>query len=434
MSTDDAVEYTRSATTDKVPSTVIECLRIRLLDTLAAITAGHHLETTNVTRRFAVATLDGDDATVLNGAGDRLGLPGATLLNATAGNALDIDDGHRLVKGHPAAVVVPSALAAAEAANATIGDLLDAVLVGYELGVRAGLAIHETDGVYTGTGSWGALGSAAAVARIRNCTANEIAHALSIAEYHAPRTPIMRGVERPGMTKDGVGWGAYTGTTAVLLAEHGFTGSGTIFDDSTADRTATLGEQFHVEESYLKPYPCCRWAQPGVDAALQLRAQHNIQSDAIDVVRIHTFEEATHLKTCNPETPDHAEYSYPYPVAAALVRGRFTPDELTAQARADSRILKLAESVRLHRDIDLDSRFPEECLARVEIVTNTETYASGVIRPRGAQERPMSQKAVHEKARKLLAADFSEASINKIFDILNDPARPVSCLLEPWRA
>lgn len=433
MSTRKAVEYTRSETLDEVPAPVIESLRVRLLDTLGAITAGHHLGSSKVVRRFATATHGGDEATILDGSGDRLGIRGATLLNATAGNALDIDDGHRLVKGHPAAIVIPPALAAAEAADATVRDLLEAVLVGYELGVRAGLAIHEIDGVYTGTGSWGALGAAAAVARIRESTIDVTAQALSIGEYHAPRTPIMRGVTQPGMTKDGIGWGAYTGTTAALLAEHGFTGSGTVFDEAAVDPTTTLANEYYIENSYLKPYPCCRWAHPGIDAALRLREENNIQPNTIEAVHVHTFEEATHLDTRHPETPAQAEYSYPYPVATALIRGQFTPDELTPQTWADTRIRDLVENVHLHRDEDLNARFPEECLARLDIVTNRRTYTSGAVQPRGSNERPLSQEAHYNKADRLLSANLSDRSIDHVIDTLSRPGCSVSTLLEPWQ-
>jgi len=46
------------------------------------------------------------------------------------------------------------------------------------------------------------------------------------------------------MTKDGIGWGAYAGVVSAQLADTGFTGSGTVFDEASMDDT--LGEVFHV--------------------------------------------------------------------------------------------------------------------------------------------------------------------------------------------
>ncbi|WP_435196162.1 MmgE/PrpD family protein [Natronomonas sp. EA1] len=433
MTTDDAVAFARTASHRRGEEPVATHLRARVLDTLAAATAGYRLPTADILRTYATDRFaDAVDATLLDGTGTRVSLEAATLVNATAANALDIDDGHREVKGHPAAVVVPAALAAAEAADATVGEFLDAVLVGYELGVRAGLAIHATDAVYTGTGSWGAVGAAAAVGRLRNHDPETLAAALGTAEYHAPRTPIMRGVEKPGMTKDGIGWGSYAGTAAALLAERGFTGSGTVFDEATVAVTDSLGEQFHVTEGYLKPYPCCRWAQPGVAASLDLRERARFDPEAIERVEVETFAEATHLGTRAPDSPEASEYSYPYPVAVALARGRFTPADLEASARGDDAVRRLAERVDLVVDEGLDDRFPAECLARVTVETPAETYRSDVRRPPGAREQPLTRAERGEKARRLLAPTVDAAAVETLRETLRKPDQPVRALLTPW--
>ncbi|MFC7228612.1 MmgE/PrpD family protein [Salinirubellus salinus] len=433
MTTDDAVAFARTASRSDAPTEVGAHLRARVLDTLAATTAGYRLPTADVVRTYATDRFaDVAEATLLDGTGSRLSLEAATLVNATAANALDVDDGNREVKGHPAAVVVPAALAAAEAADATVGEFLDGVLVGYELGVRAGLAIHATDGVYTGTGSWGALGAAAAVGRLRGLDHATLAQALGTAEYHAPRTPIMRGVERPGMTKDGIGWGSYAGVSAALLAERGFTGSGTVFDASDVDHADSLGSRYHVTEGYLKPYPCCRWAQPGVAAVLALRDRADLDPDAVERVLVETFEEATHLGTRHPDSAEAAEYSYPYPVAVALARGRFTPADLDETAREAPDVLALADRVALVAEPSLDERFPTECLARVTVETPTDTYRSAVTRSPGAREQPLSERERVEKARGLLTPTLDARALESVRETLRTPDRPVEALLAPW--
>lgn len=433
MGTDEAAAFAQSASRTAAPSDVREHLQARVLDTLAATTAGYRLPTADIVHAYATDRFaDTPEATLLDGSGEQASLEAATLTNATAANALDIDDGHREVKGHPAAVVVPAALAAAEACDATVGAFLDAVLVGYELGVRAGLAIHATDGLYTGTGSWGAVGAAGAIGRLRGHDVDTLSAALGIAEYHAPRTPIMRGVERPGMTKDGIGWGAYTGVNAALLAECGFTGSGTIFDEATVDVTDSLGHRFHVTEGYLKSYPCCRWAQPGVEATLALRERHGINTDAVERVCVETFEAATHLGTRWPDSAEAAEYSYPYPVATAVVRGRFTPTDLHAPSRDDPIVGSVADRVELVVNETLEERFPAECLARVTVETSTESFRSDVTRPPGARDRPLSSEERLMKARRLLTPTLDESAVKQLRQRLARPTRSVAGLLAPW--
>jgi 2-methylcitrate dehydratase PrpD len=434
MDTQRAVEFARSATIADAPDDVETHVKARVLDTLAAITAGYRQEGVDIVREYATTRLDGTEtaqATLLDGSGETVAVEGATLANGVAANALDVDDGHREVKGHPAAVVVPPALAAAEVVDASIRDVLDAVFVGYELAVRAGLAIHAVDDVYTGTGSWGALGAAAATARLFEFSDEQTTHALAVAEYHAPRTPIMRGVEKPGMTKDGIGWGAYAGVVAAQLAEAGFTGSGTVFDEAAVEDT--LREEFHVTQGYLKPYPCCRWAQPGVEAVLRLRSRYDVDPTSVESVRVATFEEATQLHTRRPETPEEAQYSYPYPVAAALVRGQFTQAEHAASARTDATILALADRVEFVVDDALNERFPTECLARVAVETAEETYRSDVTRGRGARDAPLSSGERLQKARRFVSPTLPESTVGRLDDTLDREHESVATLLEPWQ-
>ena len=50
-------------------------------------------------------------------------------------------------------------------------------------------------------------------------------HAFGIAEYHGPRSQMMRCIDFPTMVKDGSDWGAAVGVSAAYLARDGFTGA-----------------------------------------------------------------------------------------------------------------------------------------------------------------------------------------------------------------
>ncbi len=138
-----------------------------------------------------------------------------------------------------------------------------------------------------------------------------------------------------------------------------------MFDES--DALGTLGDIYHVTRGYLKPYPCCRWAQPGVEAVFALTDEYDIDPDQVNAIHVATFEEATHLQTRQPESPEAAQYSSHYPITAALARGRFTQVEHTTATRTDAEIRSLEERVNLVVNDELDDHFPNECLARVKI-------------------------------------------------------------------
>src|SRR5207247_549552 len=145
--------------------------------------------------------------------------------------------------------------------------------LGYEIATRAGIAQHATVPDYHCSGSWNALGCAAVGARVMGFGAERTRHALGIAEYFGPRGQILRVTGQPTMLKDGSGWGAHAGVTAALLAGDDFTGAPALNVES-ADAQAwwsDLGTRWRIREQYFKAYPVCRWAQPAIEAALDLQ-------------------------------------------------------------------------------------------------------------------------------------------------------------------
>ena len=198
------------------------------------------------------------------------------------------------------------------------------MVIGYEVALRAGRALHETACDYHTSGAWNTLGCAAIVARRLGLNGEQTRHALGIAEYHGPRSQMMRCIDHPTMLKDGSGWGAMASVSAGLLAASGFTGAPalTVKADDVAHFWQDLGEKWLMLDQYFKPHAVCRWAQPAVEAAYQLQQAHQLNLAEIASLRVHTFHEAVRLNHPHPVTTEEAQYSLPFPVAAMLVNGR----------------------------------------------------------------------------------------------------------------
>ena len=113
-------------------------------------------------------------------------------------NALDIDDDAIFTRGHPGAQLVPTVLAVGEKIGASGREVLEALVVGYEIAIRAGHCWHAHHTDYQADGSWGSMACAAAAARLLRLDPEQIGHALGIAEYHAPNVPMMRDIAEPG--------------------------------------------------------------------------------------------------------------------------------------------------------------------------------------------------------------------------------------------
>jgi 2-methylcitrate dehydratase PrpD len=429
-----AVSYVHSESIDQGTEEVRSRVRLCLLDTLAAITAGHHTEGSQTVTQYALKTFANGETTILDGNHRQCKTEGAVFANGIAANALDIDEGHIGADGHPAAIVVPAAIAAAEEEGATIEELLDAVLVGYEIAVRTGIALPATTGHHTGTGSWGAVGAAAAAAKLRQSANKATAQALSIAEFSAPQTPILRSVATPGsgLTKDGIGWGTYVGITAIALAEQGLEGSGTLFDEPEIDVLEDIGKEYTITESYYKPYPCCRWIHPGIDAVRALQEAYDIDIDNITEVRVHTFRNGVELGTRQPESTDAAEYSYPFALATTIVNGTFTPSHLKQPTLSNGRISTISEKIKLVYEESLEDRYEEAWLAWVEIETSSDTYTSEITHPRGSKERPMTKKEHHEKQRMLLDPYLGDGTAETLRELISKPKTSIEELLSCW--
>ncbi len=404
---------------ETLPSAVQYQAKRCLLDILGATLGGTTTPVGRIITRFAAEQYRGGEATILM-ADAKASIVGATLANAFAANALDIDEGYRLIKGHPGANIFPAALAIAEREGKSGEELLEAFIVGYEVAIRAGLILHGIYYTYHGSGSWGALGAAAAASKLLSLGSNEIRSALGIAEYHAPMTPMMRCIDCPSMVKDGIGWGSMVGVSAALLAQMGFTGIDSLLSDLEHEHLiAELGQRFEILNSYFKPYACCRWTQPAVDGALAIVAQHHISPHDIERVVVSTFRAATRMKVTRPRNTEEAQYSLAYPVAAAIIDGQFGLRQVQRDRLEDEAILGLADKVEIVFSTELEDAFPGRCLCEVEIITEEgQSYCSGVVAAKGDADIPLSDKDLERKFRQLAGTVLDVRKVEDLIEMV----------------
>ncbi|HAC80187.1 MAG TPA: 2-methylcitrate dehydratase, partial [Deltaproteobacteria bacterium] len=190
-------------------------------------------------------------------------IPGAAFATATQIDNLDAHDGLNQTKGHIGCAVVPALFAFAEnRPELSARDALKVLVVAYEIAARAAFALHTSVSDYHTSGAWNALGVAAIGCRLGDANPDQLRQAFGIAEYHGPRSQMMREIANPTMLHDGSGMGALVGSMAALMAKDGFTGAPaiTVENEDAAQFWADLGEVWTIEQNYIKPYPICRWA------------------------------------------------------------------------------------------------------------------------------------------------------------------------------
>jgi len=386
-----------------IPDDVLKAARIAVLDLLGVAAAGTQTKLASIIREHAVqqfAAGQHHSARILFD-GRACSAVGATLAGGMIIDSVDAHDGHKLTKGHVGCGVLPALLAFAEATSLNEqSEFLSALVMGYEIGSRAGIALHQTACDYHTSGAWIALAAAAIGSRALGLTAQSTEEALGIAEYHGPRSQMMRCIDSPTMVKDGSGWGAMAGVSAAYMAQAGFTGApalttnGQELDNVWSD----LGSRWHMLEQYLKPFPVCRWAQPAIIAALKLKAKHSVEPATIRRIEIGTFHEAKRLHTQAPATTEQAQYSLPFPVAVALRHADVTVQHIDGQHLHDQCVLSLSQKVTMHEIEAYNAEFPARRISHVSIELSCGTVLeSGPTEAAGDPEHPLSEEAIEAK-------------------------------------
>lgn len=381
--TDHVIQFVTQTGWQDLPEAVQHQSRRCLLDALGAMIAGMETPVGGIMTEMALEQYPGDQASILV-RNRRASLVGATLANGFAGNALDIDDGYRLVKGHPGACVLPVVLAAGEATQCSGEEFLTALVIGYELGIRAGLIRHATYATYHSSGSWGAVAGAAVAGRLMGLSPKALWHAMGSAEYHAPIAPMMKGIDTPSMGKDSIGWGAMVAMNAILLAQKGFTGIRPLFDDTPEPAwIESLGRSYEMMNLYFKPYAACRWAQPPVEGVLEIMRKEGLAVDDIEKIRVATFAEAAALIQTAPKNTEDAQYNMCFPIAAAAIDGEVGPRQVLPPRLFDRDILEMMARIEVTVEDRLQRKFPAKALAEVTVeTTDGRRFASGTLSAR----------------------------------------------------
>jgi 2-methylcitrate dehydratase PrpD len=375
-----------------------------VLDLLAAAAAGVAVPGPAAIRKTALATLAPGDHPVWFTA-VRTNLIGAIWCNSAMAAALDLDDGHRLARGHPGAAVIPAAFAAAQEVGASAEDLLRAIVVGYQIGVAVGAARR----FYANTGMWSGYGVVAALGCLRGTPEGALAHAFAIAGVSAPNQlhagggpayPAMEGSD----VKEGIPWSSVTAANALLLAEAGQTGPLALLDVedhiATQRLLANLDNRLHVGHCYFKFHACCRHIHAPAEALLGLIDQHGLLAADIDSIEVETYAGA--LRIANRPEPisfTDIQFSIPYCLGLVALGGRQALLPVTADALGRPEVVDIARKVSLRLDAELDRRFPAKTLCRVSLRVGERRFVSPVTAPRGEASDPPSWSDLEEKLR-----------------------------------
>jgi len=344
-----------------------------LADTVAAMAGG-----SAEPEYRAWAGRQGDGPATLVGLGRGAEASLAALLNGTAGTFLEMDEGNRFSRGHPAVHVLPALIALAQAQpRARAQDFLAAMVVGYEVGSRLGAASQLRSSMHP-HGTWGTIGAAAACARLLRRDAHAMRETINVASSmtiaSSKRTMLEGGLVRNVYA----GLSNLNGYLAAQLALCGFTGEKdgpqsllSAIVSEKYDTTALLdglGRDWHLRKNYFKLHSCCRYNHGTLDAIDALAARQGLPpAHEIERIEVQSYAYAAELSDPAPANTLAAKFSVPFAVATRLIHGHSRLPAFTWEAVRDERVRALAAKVRISEDPAMTARLPMERPARVTL-------------------------------------------------------------------
>jgi 2-methylcitrate dehydratase PrpD len=417
-----------------LPPDVVREVKRHLLDVLGVLLAGHRTAVGERITAFVKGLKASVGATIV-GDGEKVAPFYAVLANASAGFHLELDDVHRTSHTHPGITTIPAALAIAETTGATGMELISAINAGYETEIRIGQAVSPSvflDRVVLPASLLGSFGASAAACRLLRLTTERTTDALANVATLTPLSIFETYKSGTAAKEFMMGWTASVGLLSALMAKGDIGGPATAMEGPLgfAKAAADRFDQAKIDhsgpfyrgilETGMKPYACCRQHHSAVDAALELRREHNIRPEDVLAITDSTFSVASRGSETAPATVAAAKYSAPFVIAVALAEGKVWREQFTEEKIRDKGLLDLAGRVTVRLDQELDRLYDEKWPSLVEIRTKDgRVYSARHDLPKGEPEKALTDKDVEEKFISLATDTLSERDARDLMEMVS---------------
>jgi 2-methylcitrate dehydratase PrpD len=384
--TEALVEFALDPALDDPPRPVAEMAAHCLLDFVGCAAGGAVTWMGQAIREVVAAQGGVAEATIIAGGGLKVPAASATLANGQQANTLDFDDTY-LDLGHTGPAVIPTALAIGERLDAGYARLRGAIVAGYEVANRVGLATRPSDERFRilYPVGWHSFGAAVAAGRLLGLNRTEMLNAIGITAEHAQVATTVTTDTIHAFKAGKLGQAGAIGLLAATLAAKGFEGKRTVLDAGGhlslalgSDRfdprelVAGLGRRFAIADTSFKPYPSCRMTHGPLAAASAIVVEHDFDPNRIAAVEVRTFSRMLQLADPAPATAEAVPFSLPFVLALVLRRVPAGPEWIAPRTLADPAVLALARRIRIDADPKIDAvvdgtgRLPAEVCVRLD--------------------------------------------------------------------
>ncbi len=399
-----------------VPAEVVERTKDLFLDWIASAIAGKDAPAVRKLQEFVAAMGPQQGPAEMLVDRRRTSPYFAALVNGASSHVVEQDDVHNGSVLHPAAVVFPAVIAAAQAEGKSGAEVLLASIAGYEAGIRIGEFMGRSHyRVFHTTGTVGTWAAAAAVAKLYGMDAEGINQALGSAGTQAAGLwEFLRDAAdskqlhtakaaADGLMSAWIARAGFTGAKRILEGPQGMA-AGMSSDANPAALTDGLGERWATAETSFKFFASCRHTHPAADALKDLMLREKISADQIASVTAHVHQGAIDVlgPVTDPKTIHQAKFSMGTVLGLVAVHAHAGLGEFEDHALQDAKVAAFRDKVEMELDDEINAAYPRQWIGRVTVkTTDGRTLAGRVDVPKGDPGNTLSRPELEAKALQL---------------------------------
>jgi 2-methylcitrate dehydratase len=420
---------------DNLPENVVNEVKRFLYDSIGCACGGYHTKDVNILRDIYLLMGGRPEATLI-GFGDKVPAVNATLVNSLMVRALDFNDIYwKEDPSHPSDLI-PAALAAGEMVDASMKDVIVAIVLAYEFeqrlcefavpGVRERKWHHATLTQFV---------SPIVAGKLLNLTVEQMTNAIGINGSHnhtigcptAGQLTMMKNTVDPMAVQSGV--------MAALMAQRGYTGTTAVFegkeglmdvfgpDWDAGKLKGDLGKKYKILECGMKAFPTEALTHTHLSALLKVVRENDISYDRVEEVVVTTIARACDIlfdpHKYRPESRETADHSLPYCLAAALVDHQISTQSFSEEKLKDELIWRVIDKIKGEASKEFEEMFPAKQPSKVVVRTSDgKEFSEYLEYPKGDPREPMTMEDLDAKFGGLASGLFSEEKQRRIKDAI----------------
>lgn len=407
-------------TVDDIPTSVFNRCQELFLDWLASAYASTNLHPIPLFENFASIMGPSTGKSLILVSQKYTSPYFAAFVNAASSHLVEQDDLHNSSVLHPATVVFPAALAAAQDFNISGEEFLLACISGYEAGIRIGEFMGRSHyKIFHTTATVGTLAAAVAVGKLMKFNHHQFLHLLGTAgtqaaglweflkdaadskQLHTAKA-ASNGLLSAYFTRDG-----FTGAQNILQGDQGLA-AGMSTDSDPKFLNDRLGSRWTLLETSFKYHASCRHTHPAADALIELMKQNQLSFVDIEEITAHVHQGAMDVLGLVdvPKTIHQAKFSMGTVLGLIAVHGDAGLNSFKNHALTDKNVIDFRNKVKMVLDHEVDSNYPKKWFGKVSLKTlNKGNHSILITDPKGDPLNTLTQDELEEKFERL--CDFS---------------------------